>query len=97
MKMLRLLRANRMFSRLEARFAVDYSQLQLYAYLAMLLLLMHWLACGCEQLPDGPSASATHDSRLRLTGPLARYCLQMTHGIKSHLIGPRSIDRLRPH
>lgn len=48
MKMLRLLRANRMFSRLEARFAVDYSQLQLYAYLAMLLLLMHWLACGCD-------------------------------------------------
>jgi hypothetical protein len=51
MKMLRLLRANRMFSRLEAKVAVDYSQLQLYAYLAVLLLLMHWLACGCELSP----------------------------------------------
>jgi hypothetical protein len=46
MKMLRLLRANRMFSRLEARFAIDYSLLQLYSYLAMLIMLMHWLACG---------------------------------------------------
>eukprot|EP00959_Pyramimonas_sp_CCMP1952_P000280 5537-Pyramimonas_sp.AAC.1 len=44
--MLRLLRANRMFSRFEARRAINYSMLQLYMFLVMLFMLCHWLACG---------------------------------------------------
>lgn len=44
--MLRLLRANRMFSRFEARMAINYSLLQLYGFLMMLCLMCHWLACG---------------------------------------------------
>ncbi|KAK3245137.1 hypothetical protein CYMTET_45280 [Cymbomonas tetramitiformis] len=51
-KMLRLLRANRLFERIEVRMAVNYSACRLYAFGLMLFLFIHWFACGWFMVID---------------------------------------------
>mmetsp|Transcript_23569 Transcript_23569/g.44924 ORF Transcript_23569/g.44924 Transcript_23569/m.44924 type:complete len:370 (-) Transcript_23569:1770-2879(-) len=46
LKMFRLLRGQRIFTRMEDRYAINYALVQLLGYLLMLFGLCHWLACG---------------------------------------------------
>mmetsp|Transcript_23568 Transcript_23568/g.44917 ORF Transcript_23568/g.44917 Transcript_23568/m.44917 type:complete len:626 (-) Transcript_23568:481-2358(-) len=46
LKMFRLLRGQRIFTRMEDRYAINYALVQLFGYLLVLFGLCHWLACG---------------------------------------------------
>lgn len=47
-KLLRVVRAARLFNKWETSFAVSYGQLQLVNMVVMLVLIAHWVACLWE-------------------------------------------------
>ena len=50
-KLLRILRAGRLVRRLETTFSINYSVMQLYGFLATVLVVAHWLACLLRLAP----------------------------------------------
>ena len=52
MKLLRVLRGMRIFSRLEARYEINYAMLNLQQFIVGLFVLTHWLACTFMMLKD---------------------------------------------
>ena len=49
-KMIRLLRASRMFKRWETRFEINYNSLALYRSVVLVVVSAHWMACTWCQM-----------------------------------------------
>jgi|AntAceMinimDraft_5_1070358.scaffolds.fasta_scaffold139900_1 hypothetical protein len=52
MKLLRVLRGMRIFSRLEARIEINYAMLSLQQFIVGLIMIAHWMACTFMMLHD---------------------------------------------
>jgi hypothetical protein len=54
-KIIRLLRMSTVMQQLEAKYAINYSMLQLYTFLIALFYLSHFIACGwCAHVARSP-------------------------------------------
>jgi len=65
LKLLRIFRASRKLQRFRVNIRIKYSHIQLYTYTAILIFLIHWLACGYKltaekTTPEDPDTWIEH-------------------------------------